>query len=130
MAGLVTYYNGHKFHWLYVSFDPVIGRFADICTCPGDTNMTVQFPIWDERVALPEGPVVLKVVTANHRQQFFVGSDHSSLKPIGPVLDASLLSDEAGKGEHANFTGNFVGMNAQDLTGHGKFADFSKFRYV
>ena len=129
MAGLVAYYNGHKFHWLYISFDSDIGRFVDVCSCPGDQSMTVQFPNWNARVALPDGPVLLKVSVNNERQQFFAGPDHRSLIQIGTTLDASLLSDEAGKGEGANFTGNFIGMNAQDLTGRMKYADFSSFRY-
>ena len=129
MAGLVTYYNGHKFHWIYISFDPEIGRFADICTCHGDQGMAVQFPNWENRVPLPDGTVMLSVKTDHARQQFFAGRDEGSLLPVGPVLDASVLSDEAGKGEGANFTGNFVGINAQDLTGQVKHADFCNFRY-
>ena len=49
-----------------------------------------------------------------------VSVDHASLqfsyaldggwRNIGPVLDASILSDEAGGGEHGSFTGAFVGM--------------------
>ncbi|MGB1157739.1 MAG: glycoside hydrolase 43 family protein, partial [Alphaproteobacteria bacterium] len=48
----------------------------------------------------------------------------------GPELDGSVLSDEGGRGEHASFTGNFVGMAANDLTGRAKHADFFDFRYV
>ena len=48
---------------------------------------------------------------------------------IGPVLDASLLSDEAGYGEHGSFTGAFVGMAAFDVSGSGMNADFRRFVY-
>ena len=44
-------------------------------------------------------------------------------------LDASLLSDEAGKTEHGNFTGAFVGMACQDTSGRARHADFHFFRY-
>ncbi len=48
---------------------------------------------------------------------------------VGPVLDASVLSDEGGRGEHANLTGAFVGMAAQDHGGTAQSADFSYFHY-
>jgi xylan 1,4-beta-xylosidase len=50
--------------------------------------------------------------------------------PVGPTLDASLISDEGGRGEHASFTGAFVGMVAHDLTGQGWTADFLRFDYI
>jgi xylan 1,4-beta-xylosidase len=49
---------------------------------------------------------------------------------LGPELDASVISDEGGRGEHASFTGAFVGMVAYDLTGQGWSADFMRFAYV
>ena len=49
--------------------------------------------------------------------------------PAGPVLDASIVSDEAGRGEHGSFTGAFVGMAAFDTSGAGKPADFDYFSY-
>jgi xylan 1,4-beta-xylosidase len=45
------------------------------------------------------------------------------------LLNAGLLSDEGGRGEHGSFTGNFVGMAANDLTGQGLAADFDYFVY-
>jgi xylan 1,4-beta-xylosidase len=45
------------------------------------------------------------------------------------VLDASLLSDEAGAGEHGSFTGAFVGMVAFDTSGGAIGADFKYFEY-
>ena len=36
---------------------------------------------------------------------------------MGPVLDASILSDEAGGGEHRSFTGVFVGIVAFGASG-------------
>ena len=62
--------------------------------------------------------------------QFFWSLDGAGWTPIGPKLDAGVLSDEAGKGEGANFTGAFVGMCCQDLTGRQLPADFAYFHYV
>ncbi|MFM7444571.1 MAG: glycoside hydrolase 43 family protein, partial [Tabrizicola sp.] len=50
--------------------------------------------------------------------------------PVGPELDASIVSDEGGRGEHASFTGAFVGVVAHDLTGQGWTADVTRFRYA
>lgn len=128
-AGLVTYYNSHKFHYLYLSHHPELGRVADICSCNGDQSQQLQHPIWGARVVVPAGPVRLSVKVDGARQQFFLSPNDGDEVAIGPMLDASVLSDEAGKGEGANFTGNFVGMSAQDLTGRRKPADFRDFHY-
>jgi xylan 1,4-beta-xylosidase len=48
---------------------------------------------------------------------------------FGAPLDASLISDEGGAGEHASFTGAFIGMFAMDLTGQRWSADFARFDY-
>ena len=45
------------------------------------------------------------------------------------MLDASILSDEAGGGEHRSFTGAFVGMVAFDVSGGAIGADFRYFEY-
>ena len=50
-------------------------------------------------------------------------------RDVGPALDASLISDEAGAGEHGSFTGAFIGVAAFDTSGAGKFADFGYFEY-
>lgn len=129
MAGLITYYNAHKFHYLYVSHDPEIGVHAGIMSCVGDQSLAVQFPDWETRRPLSAERLRLRVEVHGMKQQFLIAEGDEAFTPIGPVLDASILSDEAGKGDGANFTGNFVGMTAQDLTGRAKHADFSAFRY-
>ncbi len=60
---------------------------------------------------------------------FAYSEDGTSWQEIPCELDYSLLSDEAGKGEGANFTGAFVGMCCQDLTGRQLPADFEFFDY-
>jgi xylan 1,4-beta-xylosidase len=47
----------------------------------------------------------------------------------GPPLDASIVSDEAGGGEHRSLTGAFVGMAAFDISGGAIGADFGYFEY-
>ena len=127
-AGLVTYYNRHKFHFLAVSHDAELGRCLTILSCPGDwPDARLQFPA--PPVPLADGPVELSVSVIRGAQQFRYrqGDDWHS---IGPPLDAAVISDEGGRGEHGSFTGAFVGMMAFDITGHGRTADFTRFSYA
>lgn len=77
------------------------------------------------RFPVAEGKVTLAVTVDCEVQRFSVNGI-----PVGPVLDASIVSDEGGRGEHASFTGAFVGVVAHDLTGQGWTADVTRFRYV
>ena len=134
MAGLTAYYNSTKFHYLCVSLNKEGQRVLDIQSCPGDwPNGDVTYPLAQELV-LPEigpkgGPVWLGLDVRGAHLQFRFALEEGAWQPIGPVLDASVISDEGGRGEHSSFTGAFVGMAAQDLTGAGLGADFSYFRY-
>ena len=58
----------------------------------------------------------IEVRVTGATQQFYVGRPGDAPQPVGPVLDASFISDEGGRGAHASFTGVFVGMRAHDLT--------------
>jgi beta-xylosidase len=48
----------------------------------------------------------------------------------GPRLDASVISDEGGSGEHASFTGAFVRMAAFDTSGAAIAADFEQYACI
>jgi xylan 1,4-beta-xylosidase len=61
--------------------------------------------------------------------QFAYSLDNETWTDIGPTLDASVLSDEAGKTEHSNFTGAFICMACQDIAGTGLAADFEYLSY-
>ncbi|MGB1512738.1 MAG: hypothetical protein ACPG9A_11695 [Paracoccaceae bacterium] len=76
-----------------------------------------------------EGRVELRVQTDHAKQQFF-WKQSEDWHPIGPVLNAACLSDEAGKGEGKSFTGNFVGMIAFDTSGSAAEAQFAHFSYT
>lgn len=128
-AGLTTYYNRSKFHALMVTHEPGQGRVLSIMSCLGDWPEGALSFALAAPVALGAGPVELAVEVDHASQQFFwrQGGDWQA---IGPALDASLISDEGGRGEHASFTGAFVGMVAFDVTGQGLPARFSHFNYI
>ncbi|WP_443751334.1 glycoside hydrolase family 43 protein [Asticcacaulis solisilvae] len=127
MAGLVAYYNSRKFHYLYVSHDDVLGRYAGVMVCRADETQAVEF--LGERVRLPQGEIRLHLVCDGNRQQFFVAAGTGPWKAVGPALEAATLSDDAGRDVDASFTGTFVGVCAQDLTGRKVPADFRDFVY-
>lgn len=129
-AGLVCYYNGHKFHYLYLSHDETNGRHLAIMSCPGDQSLATQFPLQLEPVRVPaEGPISLRANVARDTLQFYWSQNGEDWQAVGEPLDYSLLCDEVGKGDGANFTGAFVGMCAQDVAGTGLSADFRYFEY-
>lgn len=139
-AGLVCYYNSHKFHYLYVSIDEEGRRFVDIMSCEGDPSQTLRFPLaegrrspdwFDARYQLPdEGAIWLKCDVDYQSLAFSWSSDGTDWTTLPGTLDYSLISDEAGKGEGASFTGAFVGMACQDLSGQNCPADFDHFYYI
>ena len=125
----MCYYNSHKFHYLFMSRDER-GRHLGIMSCPGDLSLAAQFPLQAEPVYLPEqGPVYLRASVDRERLQFHWSAEGESWTTVGGVLDYSLLCDEVGKGEGANFTGAFVGMCCQDIAATGRHADFQWFEY-
>ena len=121
-AGLITYYNRHKFHAALVTREAG-ERVVTLVSCLGD--WPGEALTFHGRVPVAEGKVTLGVSVTQAVQRFSVNG-----VSVGPVLDASVVSDEGGRGEHASFTGAFVGVVAHDLTGQGWTADVTRFRYV
>ncbi|SRR5271167_1204012 len=68
-------------------------------------------------------------VSADHASLEFAYEIDGEWRNVGPVLDASILSDEAGGGEHCSFTHAFVGMFAFGAAAGGISADFRHFDY-
>jgi len=128
-AGLTHYYNRHKFHFLAVSHDARRGRVLSIMSCPGywpDCNLV--FPLGEPVELVAEGLIGLAAEIDGAALQFFYRTT-GAWTGVGPVLDAGVVSDEGGRGEHASFTGAFLGMVAFDTSGAGQPADFSYFSY-
>lgn len=128
-AGLALYYNRHKFHFLAVTHDAQLGvRVLTIMSCPGDwPDGPLTFPL-AEPMVLEDGPVEL-AADVDGAELRFSFRQLGEWQAAGPVLDASVVSDEAGRGEHGSFTGAFVGMAAFDTSGAAMHADFDWFAY-
>lgn len=139
-AGLTCYYNTHKFHYCYISVDDEGNRYVDIMSCLGDPSLSLTYPLREgqltptstnERFTLPnEGNIYLKAEVEHHSLVFFFSIDEVNWTKLPVHLDYSVISDEAGAGNGANFTGGFVGMCCQDITGQACVADFDYFDYI
>jgi len=139
-AGLACYYNAHKFHYCYVSVDDNGHRFVDIMSCLGDQSQRLTYPLregqlqaWktDKRFALPkEGVIYLRANVDHHCLNFAFSLNQHDWHALPINLDYTIISDEAGGGDGANFTGGFVGMACQDVSGQNCVADFDYFEYV
>jgi xylan 1,4-beta-xylosidase len=128
MAGLVCYYGGSKFHYLYFSHDDVLGKHLRVMSALPNH---VQSDAFTPPVAIPSGkPVHLRVEVDFERLRFayrIEGSADWSWLP--QQFDASILSDESSAPGNPNFTGAFVGMACQDMSGAARPADFDYFEY-
>ncbi len=127
-AGLVCYYNRTKFHYLTVTHNEKLGRVLRVMSCLGD--YFGEEIIYSADMEIPDiGALRLRAEVQNDSLKFLYSFTQDDWENIGGVLDMSVLSDEGGRGEHASFTGAFIGMACSDLTGGGKPADFSDFAY-
>jgi xylan 1,4-beta-xylosidase len=127
-AGLICIYDTMNFYYLHATFNENRGKCLNILVC---SNNSFDYPIGDGIGIEGLERVYLKVVVDFSRLQFSFSKDESEWIEIGPVFDASTMSDEYyGSIMEERFTGAFTGICCQDLTGQGLHADFDYFEYV
>lgn len=133
MAGLVCYYNLRHWIYLYVSRRDDGKRMVNIIFNDFPTKVE---PVGAKGVSIPEkGDVHLRVKVDHGECQFAFSLNGTDFVDIGPKLDYSILSDDYIRDQYEGiytdaFTGSFVGIACQDLTGRKKHADFDYFEYV
>ncbi len=131
MAGLVAYYNTSNHAYLHVSRDVDSGRRVLRLTVNRDAALSEPAIA----VELSDGAVDLAVEFSHDRYQFHYAQAGQPWTAIGPALDTAMLSDEFatrfvnGFARSFGFTGNFIGLACQDLSGRGLAADFDHFSY-
>ncbi|MFY0688089.1 MAG: glycoside hydrolase family 43 protein [Cyclobacteriaceae bacterium] len=129
MAGLVIYYNTCHFHYLYMTSDENGRRLLNIITCDKYNMKEPISPV----VVLGEDVVYLRAEINLGDLQFLYSVDEKKWINIGPILDLSILSDDYVRDEENRyrpaFTGTFVGLCCQDLSGQKVIADFDWFEY-
>jgi xylan 1,4-beta-xylosidase len=128
MAGLVCYYNSRKHFYLHITTDEQGRRVLDVLMALNDIHY--KYPL-DKPIFLSDNNEVKLKAKVEYDLLCFSYQDGTSDWQILPFsLDYSVLCDEVGDGgEDANFTGSFVGMCCQDLSGLSLPADFDYFHY-
>ncbi|MED4953733.1 glycoside hydrolase family 43 protein [Paenibacillus macerans] len=124
MAGLILYYDTDDYVYLRITHLEGAGRVLGIIqTVQGDYNELLEAD-----VPLPdEGPVKLKAMVNREKLQFSYAPIGCEWKPVGPEINILHLSDDSAN--PLRFTGSFMGMCVQDLSGTRKHADFDYFIY-
>jgi len=127
MAGLICLYDNRNFYYLYITHEEEQGRCIDIMS---SMDGVTEF-LLDEKLSIPDsGMVYLKADVHYDKLRFYHSANGKDWERIGPVYDYSTLSDEfEAFGGDAHFTGSFVGLCCQDLSGRRKAADFDYFEY-
>lgn len=130
-AGLVCYYNSKNWTSLQVTYDEQLGKILTILKCEG---AKLSWPLRDP-VALPDrGSVYLRVKVNSLFYQFFYSLDGENWEELAVTFDTYKLSDDyiakpfLGPTGSA-FTGAFIGVHCNDLTGMRKKAVFEYFIY-
>lgn len=124
LAGLVVYYNTENYYYLAFSYNETTGKNLRIITC---NKGQMEEPTG---LGVPLGDLVrvgLRIVAEREWGQFYYSTDGKEWRPVGDRLDMSKLSDDFIGGR--SFTGTFIGLCCQDLSGDGKYADFEYFEY-
>lgn len=131
MAGLICYYNTRNSYYLRVSWDEdheayCVGVLANV---NGDCSGSV--PQKENLLFTQNGRIGLRVQAGPRSLQFSCRLPGTAeWTPVGPVYDASTLSDDFAFGSDFEFTGAFVGLCCQDSMYGGIPADFDAFSYV
>ncbi|MGL1886278.1 MAG: glycoside hydrolase family 43 protein [Reichenbachiella sp.] len=131
MAGLVCYYNTSHFYYLHVHGDErTQTKWINIVS---NDKFVITEPLENPIEITGTEQILLRSEINCGDLQFYYSLDNQSWKAIGPVLDASILSDDYIQHDKERympaFTGSFLGMTAQDLTGKNHPAYFKWFEY-
>ncbi|MFI1356578.1 glycoside hydrolase family 43 protein [Streptomyces sp. NPDC020898] len=122
LAGLICWYDTTQHYYLRLTHAEGRGRVLGIVLT--DDGTYGELP--DSPLDVDDWPSVhLRARFDGAELRFSASPDGIDWQPVGPLLDASRLSDDYG--ERLRFTGAFVGICAQDLGGTRTPADFDWF---
>lgn len=125
MAGLVVYYDTIDHVYLHVTYHEEKGRSLQIIqTKHGEYDELLEAPVALET----NDPVLLKgVIAYDQMNLYYKEKESDDWKQIGPAIDITHMSDDSAP--QVRFTGTFIGMATQDLSGMKRPADFEYFVY-
>ncbi|SEN99145.1 xylan 1,4-beta-xylosidase [Amphibacillus marinus] len=123
MAGLIIYYDTKDYVYLRVTEHEQHGKCIGI--------IESKYGEYDELLAtdipLAGQTIKLKAVIEQQWLQFSFAEAGQAWQAIGNRIDIGHLSDD--DASYVRFTGTFVGLCTQDLSGQKKPAYFNYFRY-
>jgi xylan 1,4-beta-xylosidase len=119
-AGLVVFYDEKHFAYLRVYRSESLGGTAVGIVLMQDR---AKRELLLDRAPVEADEVVLEARLDSGRLRFAWGAEPEALRPIGPVLDATFMSDEATGG----FTGTMVGLACVDAYRKDLLARFDWF---
>ena len=127
LAGLTAFYDTQNHYALMVNFDEEQGgRCLRLLRADAGTFHPSAFADGIQALPLPPtGDIYLRAEINQADLQFSYSMDGKAWQKAGPLLDASVLSDEYADG----FTGAFYGLSAHDLLVQDTYADFDFFNY-
>ena len=130
MAGLVCYYNTYHYHYAHVyGSDCGEKKFLNIMSCD-KLSAGLQIDPIDVTGA---DKIYLKADFDGENLQFLYALKEGGWQKLGDPVDGSELSDDYVRDSDTRyrpaFTGCFVGMCCQDLSGNRQSADFEYFSY-
>lgn len=133
MAGLVCYYNSKNWTSIHITHNEKKGRILNIMNCSG---AALSWPLLDKEILLSNiEKVYLRVIVNSLFYRFAYSFNGDDWFFIDTIFDTYKLSDDyiakpfLGPTGSA-FTGAFVGMHCNDLSGNKKKADFFYFKYI
>ncbi|MBB6451312.1 xylan 1,4-beta-xylosidase [Geomicrobium halophilum] len=126
MAGLIFYYDTVDHVYLNITEREGLGKCIGII----QTKHGEYYELLERYIEIPEEPEVrLKAVVENEWLQLYytLAQNEEKWKKIGNQIDVRHMSDDSAP--HVRFTGTFIGMCCQDLSGGKIPADFDYFIY-
>ena len=126
LAGLTCYYETSNFYCIYKTYSEELNQ--NIIAVNGYENGKYVDGGNAHAIVEKDATVYLRAEIMTERLQFSYSTDGNTFHKLGPVLDMTVLSDEASN--FGEFTGTFVGIFAQDTHTRSKYADFDYFEYV
>jgi xylan 1,4-beta-xylosidase len=120
MAGLICWYDTRTHYYLRVTHDEKLGVvlgviLTDDGACDELTGSQLIISDWKQ--------CHLRAEIDRQKLEFSASHEGAKWHLVGPVLDATRLSDDYGK-NILHFTGAFVGLCCQDMSGGKINADF------
>ncbi len=125
MAGIAVYYDTMNYAYLNLSFDEKEGRFLQLLEC--DQGVITQ----KGYAAIEQNMVRMRIKANKDQAEFFWSTDGKAFCRIGPDLDITHMSDDYYIEEimGLRFTGTFIALCCQDISGQKKEAEFMYFDY-